>query len=917
MMRQADGRAPRALFLLGVALAWLLTTGAVLGAQPQHWSAQNGDGLPLTGALPTEPLTWMPGGSEDLNQAMGIEALAEFGGHLFAGMRSGASEPVLMWKHSSGTGWTPSSLAGFGGTNGSVRALAVYDGLLYAGTENALGAQVWSSGGSGWSHAADGGFEDAANHTVTALFAFQDRLFAGTANAQGAQIWAFDGLSWKRVVASGLGDAGNTAVEALAEYSGNLYAGTRNADGAQVWRTVDGNQWEVVSSAGFGDVGNIAVRALAVAHTRLYAAVERADAEGGQVWAYHAWTGWQPSVKKGFAATAEDADRNNVAITALASHDGLLFAGTANGAFGTQVWFSDGYSWWPSTKTGMGNGAGTSATHALLSHGGALWAGVENASVASVAWLAQPAVQLSASSRYNIVTAPNNLYVDVEVTNGLEYVLTDLAAYEFWETTGSCVYEPGLGDHLRWDIGALAPGQTRRHQFTLNTHSWCETQVVTHSVRLQGANLAPMFSFARSEVLAAPTATPSPTASPTPSEPSLVTLQQGADGYSGAEDTHLSRTRPWERYCQESRIRVGANRGLEGLIRFDLSALPASGRIVSATLKLYGVDWKEGRNIEVGLYAISRTVEVCEATWQLAATGQPWASAGCQNTSLDRRPEPIATFTTAGLRHWYAIDITDLVREWTGGELDNNGLLLVSTADNSEIHAFASSDHAIPSERPSLSIAYFEAPQATHTPTASATPTETRTPVATSSPTPTLSATQTATATSTPTPTSTLTCPDTYEPNDSFAMVWDIGWGGQVVSYLCAGTDVDYYLADSTGRPFDGFSITLRSLPANYDLHVYSGEQALIAASEGEGLADEEATVAGKRVYVRVSGAGGAFDRLQPYVLDVIPVSIAAPTATRTATATQSPTPVNSPTATKPATVWHLFLPLILRPVDR
>ncbi len=842
----------------------------------------------------TAPLTWQPARTDGFGQtASTIQALVGFNERLYAGIASDKPTPVLIWSFDEESGWSTSSLPGFGGANAAVHALGSHDGLLFAGTGNPNGAQVWASGGNGWSHAADNGFGDPANQGVEALCTFNGRLFAATSNPNGAEIWAYDGQQWTQVVSSGLVSPSNMAVEALVVHNGKLYAGTRNALGAQIWSTANGDNWDLTMGDGFGESSNVAITTLASYLGRLYAAVENTAGQGGEVW-YNDWSGWHLSVQNGFAGPSNPADSNNAAVTALTVHGDLLYAATLNEQYGTQIWFYDGSAWWPSSKTGLGKGASNRSTKVLAAVGDTLWAGIENTLSGAEVWYGRPDLEFGVSSRYRAITPPNNLYYDVRIVNTMGITLTNLQAFETWESLEECVYDWLGRSHIRWDIGDLAPGESREHQFSLLTHSWCQPQLVTSTVRLQGDNLAPAFAFASTIILAGPTptatVTPSPTASPTSIVPLVKTLQQGAGGYTGALDTHLTQARPSQLNCNEPSIRIGANRDFAGLMRFDLSSIPSTAEIVSATLQLYDLRWAEGKNIGIGAYVISRTVDVCQASWNEARSGEPWGAPGCQDALTDRRPDPEASFTTAGLSRWYSLNVTKAVREWLNGSVPNNGLLLLGPADSSEIHDFASASHAQQTERPKLSIAYFPASAPTNTPIAE--------------------------PTMTPTPTTTAQCPDPYEPNDGFSQAWDIGWGGHFESYICSAQDIDYYQADASTLPFEGFHITLSNLPVDYDLHVYNMAEELIASSAQAGLADEQVTVQAQAVYLRVQAVQAAYDATQPYYLDVIPVTAGtitpSPTPTVTGTPMVSATPTLGPTVT-PGRPWQLYLPIVVR----
>jgi len=128
------------------------------------------------------------------------------------------------------------------------------------------------------------------------------------------------------------------------------------------------------------------------------------------------------------------------------------------------------------------------------------------------------------------------------------------------------------------------------------------------------------------------------------------------------------------------------------------------------------------------------------------------------------------------------------------------------------------------------------------------------------------------------------------------------------MSYICSGTDVDYFRADIGARPFNGYNVTLDRLPADYDLFVYDMAQQLLATSSQRGLVAESLTVSVPQIYIQVAGLDGTYHASQPYQLDVIPIVVPTETPTSTPTGTQTPTgtptetPTTLPTETATAT---------------
>jgi hypothetical protein len=743
--------------LAPLSITALLAVLAIWAVFPALGVSAVNDGSPLSSmSVPqSPPLTWLPSRTDGFaGTALAVHALNEYRGRLYAGLGASMTASALIWSYDAAGGWVPSAEAGFGGANSAVHSLAVYDGILYAGTSNPLGGQVWSSGGEGWSHAADTGFGEAANLGIRSLAVFNGRLYAGTQNATGAHIWSYDGQHWTPVVTGGLQTAANNAVLALIVHANRLYAGTQNANGAQIWTSGDGTHWTEFSTVGWGSEQVTAVTALASYQNELYAAVAKGPDQGAAIWRYDG-VAWRQEAADGFAGPSNPLDVNNTAITALGAHEGYLYAATANDVYGAQIWFSDGVNWWPSTKTGLGQGENNRAAPAVVSYAGALWVGIENSVDGASVWFASPQLGFSVISEPEFVVPPNRIRYETVITNTLGIALTGLQAFDTWESMGDCVYEAMGRTHLRWDVGVLGPGESASYKFTLDTHSWCQPQVVTNTVRLQGDNLAPMFTFARTLITEGPPPTPSPTLAPI--GPFTVTLQQGLEGYTGTEDTYLSQANPSQHFDQETRIRVGDARRLNGLLRFDLSAIPSGADIAEATLRLYGFDSRFGRDIAVSLHVISRTVTVSEATWSQSRQSETWAIAGCGDVRTDRRAAPEHTFTTAGLRRWYDIDVSSAVQQWVSGDVGNNGWLLLGPEGDEEVHAFAPAEYPTANLRPMLLVTYFTAPRPTSTPTSPQMPTFTATPTHTETPVETATVSPTATSTLAPTGTATVT----------------------------------------------------------------------------------------------------------------------------------------------------------------
>ena len=229
------------------------------------------------------------------------------------------------------------------------------------------------------------------------------------------------------------------------------------------------------------------------------------------------------------------------------------------------------------------------------------------------------------------------------------------------------------------------------------------------------------------------TATISPTASSTTSPGQhTVIFQQGVSpeaSYAGTTDVILARD-------VEPNVNLGGAENLEAffgdienrrsLMRWDLSALPASITINAASVELYRYGGDAASNMQLALYRLSRDWAEgtgCDfwpapgyvpdgATWFTATTGVAWtAPGGDYDTTADYGygPNGIVTQITlpAGVENgWIHLDATAIVRAWIEGSVPNYGLLLRPLSGEYTYHYFCSRNYSTPDLRPRLVITY-------------------------------------------------------------------------------------------------------------------------------------------------------------------------------------------------------------------
>jgi len=146
------------------------------------------------------------------------------------------------------------------------------------------------------------------------------------------------------------------------------------------------------------------------------------------------------------------------------------------------------------------------------------------------------------------------------------------------------------------------------------------------------------------------------------------------------------------------------------LLQFDLGAIPAGARVMSAELQLYHTILESpGTDAGVSVHRVSRdwvegtqggTGTADGATWLYWDGTNPWASAGG-----DYDPAPVANSpVTDAIGDWESWDISTLVQGWVDGTFENNGLLLKGTGTIAV--SFASKEDADATLHPKLRITY-------------------------------------------------------------------------------------------------------------------------------------------------------------------------------------------------------------------
>ncbi|MCL6519043.1 MAG: DNRLRE domain-containing protein [Armatimonadetes bacterium] len=205
-----------------------------------------------------------------------------------------------------------------------------------------------------------------------------------------------------------------------------------------------------------------------------------------------------------------------------------------------------------------------------------------------------------------------------------------------------------------------------------------------------------------------------------------IVLKHGSGGYYGTTDTWIDYSNPSTNYGSSTEMNVkmfSSSPRNSGLIKFDLTGqLPNNPwlRITSATLSLYLVRLEEfgsGDWMYIGPYMIRDYKDWVEnqANWNVFKGSTYWATAGCENTTWDRYPNPDSLVyfyygMAAGI--YYNWNVTNSVKKWVEEGKPNNGWLMraYSHDGGGDVVVFATKEGSL-GVRPKLTINYTIIPE--------------------------------------------------------------------------------------------------------------------------------------------------------------------------------------------------------------
>lgn len=270
-------------------------------------------------------------------------------------------------------------------------------------------------------------------------------------------------------------------------------------------------------------------------------------------------------------------------------------------------------------------------------------------------------------------------------------------------------YDLNLGEALgpRYKWGELIRRDFECGMVVLNQPS-LETQTVELDesyTNMDGKSVTSVELDAKTAaILLKPCDTSSPEDVDVPQESSVLSFQNGSDGYTGSQETKIDDSAPDQNFNSSSEIEIdGSPRNTGALMYWDISSISSDATVESVKITLY-ITNKSGKSYEI--YEMKKPWDEDQATWNQYASGKSWSESGARSSS-DHDPVILAQLRGTSQGRYLTVSLDSkgiaLVQSWINNPSSNNGFLFKDYSANDGLD-FSSSETSQISRRPKLTI---------------------------------------------------------------------------------------------------------------------------------------------------------------------------------------------------------------------
>lgn len=183
----------------------------------------------------------------------------------------------------------------------------------------------------------------------------------------------------------------------------------------------------------------------------------------------------------------------------------------------------------------------------------------------------------------------------------------------------------------------------------------------------------------------------------------------------GLDITYLDSVNPTTNNSAATLVAIGeSNAGSSvwrGIVKPDLSSIPAGSTIIDATLNLVVQNDFSDNSRTMQAYRLSRAWVFNQATWNVYSTGNNWGTAGAANTSTDREATGVGSVSVAaspgtGATISLPITASKLQEMLSGGTFTNNGFLLKMDTETNDGMFYNATSNATSGNRPTFVVNY-------------------------------------------------------------------------------------------------------------------------------------------------------------------------------------------------------------------